>query len=213
MRRLRDVVAFVATTAACAHGVAPRSQTASSPETAASTLTPATTVSGAPTAAADPRQPEARHDEPGEGSTAPVHLPQPDPIPPPRPRCPSVAALVTASAVVKREPPSRTQHATSPDVLDIELIVTLPSNSTQATFPQNYLTVAGGVLIKETHQADHTKAVVLIRPSGTVAHEGSMFALFGLACSAGEGNLRVDLTFAIPMHHGDPVTVRHVEGY
>jgi hypothetical protein len=124
-----------------------------------------------------------------------------------------VAAVTKASAVVKREPQRRTRRPTTSDVLDIELTVTLPSNPTQATFPQNYLTVAGGVLIKETLQADHTKAVVLIRPSGTVAREGSMFALFGLACSVGDGNLRVDMTFAIPTHHGDLVTVRHVEGY
>ena len=57
------------------------------------------------------------------------------------------------------------------------------------------------------------RAVVLIRPSGTVAREGSMFALFGVACPAGDGNVRVDMTFALPPHDGDKVTVRRVESY
>src|SRR5204862_58772 len=100
--------------------------------------------------------------------TAPLPLPQSDPMPPPMPRCPSVGALVKTSAVVKREPPSRTRLPASPDVLDIELTVTLPTNPKQVTFAQNHLTVYGGVLVEQTlHPPDRTKAVVLIRPSGT----------------------------------------------
>jgi hypothetical protein len=121
---------------------------------------------------------------------------------------------VKASAVVKRETPSRTRPPTSPDVLDIELTVTLPTNPTQVTFAPNHLTVYGGVLVAQTLQPpDRTKAVVLIRPSGTVAREGSVLALFGVACKAGDGNVRVDMTFALPPHDGDKVTVRRVDSY
>jgi hypothetical protein len=132
------------------------------------------------------------------------------------PRCPSVAALVKTSAVVKREPPSgpRPPPRPSPAILDIELTVTLPTNPKQVTFAPNHLTVAGGVIVKQTLQpADRTKAVVLIRPSWTVAHEGSLLALFGVACEVGDGNLRVDMTFALPPRDGDKVTIRRVEGY
>jgi hypothetical protein len=115
---------------------------------------------------------------------------------------------------MKREPPSRTRPPTSPDVLDIELTVTLPTNPTQVTFAQNHLTVYGGVLIAQTLQpADPTRAVVLIRPFGTVAGEGSLLALFGVACKAGEGNLRVRMTFASPAHDGDKVTIGGIDGY
>ncbi len=135
-------------------------------------------------------------------------------MPPPTPRCPSVGALVKTSAVVKREPPSRTRPPTSPAILDIELTVTLPTNPIQVTFAQNHLTVYGGLLVEQRLQtADRTKAVVLIRPSGTVAREGSLRALFGVACKAGEGNLRVDMTFASPMHEGGRVTIGGVDGY
>jgi hypothetical protein len=120
---------------------------------------------------------------------------------------------VKASAVVKREPPSRTGPPTSAAVLDIELTVTLPTNPIQVTFEQNYLTVYGGVLIKQTlPTADRTKALVLIRPSWPVGPEGAMRALFGVTCQAGQGNLRVDMRFASPTHDGDKVTIGGVDG-
>jgi hypothetical protein len=160
-----------------------------------------------------PYQPETQGDEPGARSTAAPRLPQSDPMPPPTPRCPSVGALVKTSAVVKREPPSRTR-LTSPAILDIELTVTLPTNPIQVTFAQNQLTVYGGLLVEQRLQTpDRTKAVLLIRPPGTVAREGSLRALFGVVCKAGDGNLRVDVTFASPMHEGDRITVGGVDGY
>jgi hypothetical protein len=78
----------------------------------------------------------------------------------------------------------------------------------------NALTVYGGVLVERTRKlVDPTKAVLLIRPSGTVAREGALMALFGVACKAGEGNLRVNMTFASPAHAGDKVTIGGVDGY
>ena len=119
-----------------------------------------------------------------------------------------------ASAVVKREPPSGARAPTSPAILDIELTVTLPTNPAQATLTPNALTVYGGVLVERTRKlVDPTKAVVLIRPSGTVAREGSLRALFGVRCKAGEGNLRVDMMFASPIREGDRVTLGGVDGY
>jgi hypothetical protein len=92
--------------------------------------------------------------------------------------------------------------------------MTLPANPIRVTFAQNHLTVYDGLLVEQTLQAaGRTKAVVLIRPSATLAREGSLRALFGVACMAGEGNLRVDVTFARPMHEGDRVTIGGVDGY
>jgi hypothetical protein len=114
---------------------------------------------------------------------------------------------------VKREPPRGTR-LTSPAILDIELTVTLPTNPIQVTFAQNHLTVYGGVLIEQVlRPADRTKAVLLIRPAWTFAREGSLRALFGVVCKAGEGNLRVDMKFASPMREGDKVTIGGVDGY
>ena len=195
--------------AACAHGASNRAQLAPSRETAAPSSTAQPPVSLA--AAAPQAVPHGA--EPSTGSAAPPPLPQSDPIPPPAPRCPSLGALVKASAVVKREPPSRAQP-TSPAIFDIELSVALPTNPIQATFAQNHLTVYGGVLLQQTLKpAERTNAVVLIRPSWTVAHEGSLRALFGVECKAGEGNLRVDMSFASPTHEGDKVTIGGVDGY
>jgi hypothetical protein len=96
----------------------------------------------------------------------------------------------------------------------IELTVTVPTNPKQVAFARNHLTVAGGVFVEQTlRPSDRTEAVVLIRPFGAVAREGSLMALFGVACDAGEGNLRVDMTFASPLHEGDKVTIRGVNGY
>jgi len=82
------------------------------------------------------------------------------------------------------------------------------------TFAKNHLTVYGGVLLEQTLQPEgRTKAVVLIRPNGAVGREGSLRALFGVACKVGDGNLRVDMTFASPMHEGDKVTIGGVDGY
>jgi hypothetical protein len=121
---------------------------------------------------------------------------------------------VKASAVVKRGPPSGARAPTPRDVLDIELTVTLPTNPAQVTFATNALTVYGGVLLERTRKlVDPTKAVLLILPSWTVAREGSLMALFGVTCKAGEGNLRVRMTFASPMHEGDRVTIGGVDGY
>jgi len=147
-------------------------------------------------------------------SVAPLPLPQSDPIPPPAPRCPSFGALVKASAVVKREPPSRAQASTSPAILDIELTVALPTNPIQATFGQNQLTVYGGVLLQPRFQTvNPTHAVVLIRPAWSVGPRGSLRALFGTECTAGAGNLRVDMTFASPTHEGDKVSIGGVGDY
>jgi len=130
-------------------------------------------------------------------------------MPPPTLRCPNVGALVGTSAVVKREAPSPARRPTSRDIFDIELTVTLPTNPKPVTFAQHHLTVAGGVLVKQAlSPADRTKAVVLIRPSGAVARDGALLALFGVVCSAGEGSLRVDMTFVSPLRAGDRVTVR-----
>jgi hypothetical protein len=194
--------------AACAHEASTGTVTAPSQETAApsSSATPALSVSPA-----DPATPQ-----PGARSTTttPERPPQSDPIPPPAPRCPNVGPLVKASAVVKREPPSGARAPTPQDVLDIELTVTLPTNPTQVTFAPNALTVYGGVLFERTRKlVGPTNAVVLIRPSGTVAREGSLMALFGVACKAGQGNLRVNMTFASPAHAGDTVTIGGVVGY
>jgi hypothetical protein len=133
-------------------------------------------------------------------------------MPPSAPRCPDVAALVRASAVVRREPSSRTRPRTSPDVLDIELAVTLPANPMQVTLAAGDPSVYGGVLVGRSLHPDPTKAVVLIRPSGTVAREGSMLAFFGVTCGAAHGSLRVEMTYALPLHDGDKVTVRRVDG-
>jgi hypothetical protein len=205
--RKASVVALVAM-AACGHAASPPMVTAPSQETAAPSSAPA--VSVVPTASAP--HPETPNEEPVVWPTAP--LPQSDPIPPPAPRCPNVGALVSASAIVKRESASRARPAKSPDILDIELTVTLPANPEHVTLAPNHLTVAGGVIVKQSLQAEgRTKAVVLIRPSGTVAREGSLLALFGVTCAVGEGNVRVDMTFALPSHDGDKVTIRRVDGY
>jgi hypothetical protein len=201
--RREPFVAAAMAMAACAHEASTRTVRAPWQETAApsSSVTPAVSVA-------------TQDDDPGARSTAPLPLPQSDPMPPPTPRCPSVGALVRTSAVVKREPPSRTRPPTLPVILAIELTVTLPTNPIRVTFVKNHLTVYGGLLVEQTLDgADRTKAVVLIRPSGTVAREGSLRALFGVGCKAGEGNLRVDMTFASPMHEGDKVTIGGVDGY
>src|SRR5258708_11652472 len=179
----RDTETLVATAmamAACAHGGSTRRVTAPLQETAAPCSSSAPVVSVAPTDPATPHQPEP--DQPGARSAAPLPLPQSDPMPPPTPRCPSVGALVTTSAVAKREPPSRTRPPTSPAILDIELTVTLPTNPIQVTFAQNHLTVYGGLLVEQRLQtADRTNAVVLIPPSGTVARDGALLAFFRAA--------------------------------
>jgi len=216
VRECRETfVAAFMSLAGCAHEASTRTVTAPSQETAAPSSSAAPAVSVASTASTAPSQPEPQNDEPGAPSAAPIPLPQSDPIPPPTPRCPSVGApLVKTSAVVKREPPSRPRAQTSPAILDIELTVMLPTNPIQVTFAQNHLTVYGGVLLKQTLQpADRTKAVVLIRPSWTVAPQGSLRALFGVECKVGDGNLRVDMTFASPMHEGDKLTIGGVDGY
>ncbi|HEV3192704.1 MAG TPA: hypothetical protein VGY54_19485, partial [Polyangiaceae bacterium] len=201
--------------AACAHENSPRTVTAPSQETAAPSSPAAPAVSAAPTVSTAPPQPEPQDDEHRARSTAPLPVPQSDPMPPPTPRCPSVGApLVKASAVVKRESPSRARPPASPAILNIELTVTLPTNPSQVTFARNHLTVYGGVLVEQTLQpADRTKAIVLIRPFGAVAREGSLRASFGVACKQGEGYLRVDMTFASPAHEGDKVTIGGVDSY
>jgi hypothetical protein len=201
--------------AACAHASTPPVTTPSQ-ETPAPSSSAAPAISVAPADPDTPYQPEAQDGEPGARSatSTPQRPPQSDPIPPPAPRCPNVGPLVKTSAVVKREPPIGSRAPTPRDVLDIELTVTLPTNPTEVTFAPNALTVYGGVLVERTRKlVDPTKAVVLIRPSGTVAREGSLRALFGVRCKAGEGNLRVDMMFASPIREGDRVTLGGVDGY
>jgi hypothetical protein len=76
------------------------------------------------------------------------------------------------------------------------------------------VTVYGGVLIERTRKfVDPTKAVLLIRPAGTVGREGSLMALFGLTCPGAQGSLRVNMTFASPAQAGDRVTIGGVNDY
>jgi hypothetical protein len=211
--REQRLVAAAVAVAACAQKAPPRVVAAPSRDAAApsSSASAAGAVSPIPDAqdVGPPRAEPAR-----STTTTPQHPPQSDPIPPPAPRCPNVGPLVKASAVVKREPPSGARPPTPQEVLDIELTVMLPQNPTQVTFAPNALTVYGGVLIERTRRLiDPTKAVLLIRPSGTVAREGSLMALFGLMCTGAEGNLRLDMTFALPPKDGDKVAIRRVEGY
>jgi hypothetical protein len=121
---------------------------------------------------------------------------------------------VKASAVVKREPPSRAQPSTSPPILDVELTLVLPANPAQVTLVPNQLTVAGGVLVRETHQpADRTKSVVLVRPAQPVGREGSLMAMFGVECPTAVGSLRVDMTFVSPLREGDKANIRRADSY
>jgi hypothetical protein len=120
---------------------------------------------------------------------------------------------VKASAVVKREPSSRAQPSTSPPILDVELTLVLPANPAQVTLVPTQLTVAGGVLVRETHPADRTKSVVLVRPAEPVGRDGSLMALFGVECPTAKGNLRVDMTFVSPMREGDQVNIRRADSY
>jgi hypothetical protein len=38
-------------------------------------------------------------------------------------------------------------------------------------------------------------------------------ALFGVTCTGAEGNLRVDMAFALHTKDGDTVAIRRVDGY
>jgi hypothetical protein len=199
-RREGTIVAGAIVMAACARETSPRTVTAPSQETAA----PSSSVAPAALPAASP----------AAGTNAPLPHPQSDPMPPPAPRCPSVAALVKASAVVKREPPRRGQPSPAPVILDIELTVLLPTNATQVTLAQNHPTVYGGVLVEQPlPSADPTKSVVLIRPYGAVARDGSLLAMYGVVCTAAQGSVRVEMRFVSPLHDGDKVTVRLVDDY
>ncbi len=97
-------------------------------------------------------------------------------------------------------------------MLDIELALTLPANPMQVTLAAGDPSVYGGVLVGRSVHPDRTKAVVLIRPSGTVAREGSTLAFFGVTCASAQGSLRVEMTYVLPLHDGDKVTVRRVDG-
>jgi hypothetical protein len=142
-------------------------------------------------------------------------MPQSDPVGPPRPRCPDIASLVKASAVMKHEYPSARRRPVPPSVLDVELTITIEPNPGQVTFAPNRTSVFGGVLVEETFQpATPDKDVVLIRPMGGVARETSLLVLFGLVCKdkAADGTLRVPMKAAIPWRDGDPVIVSGVQG-
>jgi hypothetical protein len=142
-------------------------------------------------------------------------MPQGDPVGPPRPQCPNVAALVEASAVVKHEYPSARRRPVPPSVLDVELTLTIAPNPGQVTFAANQLSVFGGVLVEETFQLSAPgKDVLLVRPMGGVARETSLMALFGLVCKdkTAAGWLRVPMKFASPWRDGEPVTVEGIQG-
>jgi hypothetical protein len=142
----------------------------------------------------------------------PEVLPQSDPVGTPPPRCPNVGAFVRASAVVKREPPSRRRPA-PPSVLDIELTLSILPNPERVTFAPNRLTVAGGVLVDETFRAaDPTQDVLLIRPRVAVGPEASLMVLFGVVCTGAQGYLRVPMKLANPWRDGDKVTVAGIDG-
>jgi hypothetical protein len=197
--------------AACARPALPPVVTAPSEEAAAPSSSVSTATADSPPSDTQDREPSG--DEPAARSTTtPPHRPQSDPVPPPEPRCPNVAPLVKASAVVKREPPAGARPP-SQNVLDIELTVTLPASPSQVTLVPNAVTVYGGVLIERTRKfVDPTKAVLLIRPAWTVAREGSLMAMFGLTCPGAKGSLRVNMTFALPPKDGDKVAIRSVNG-
>ena len=144
------------------------------------------------------------------------NMPESDPVGPMRPRCPNVAALVKASAVMKHEYPSARRRPVPPSVLDIELTITIAPNPGQVTFAANRLSVFGGVLVEEMFQPTTPgKDVLLIRPMGGVALETSLMVLFGLVCKdrAADGSLRVPMKAAIPWRDGEPVTVDGIQGY
>jgi hypothetical protein len=125
-----------------------------------------------------------------------------------------VSAIVKAAAVVKREPPGHGRPPAPASVLDIELTVHLPTNPQQVTIAPRHLSLFGGVVVEETVKPpNNTTAVVLIRPMGTIVREGSMAALFGVACPGAEGNIRVDMKFAAPPRDGDTVTIQRVDSY
>jgi hypothetical protein len=198
LRREATIVVAAIAMAACAHEAPPRTVTASSQETAAPS---------------PPASPAAPTDVSGS-SAPPIRPPQSDPIGPPAPRCPNVASLMNASAFVKREPPHRGQPSPSPPILDIELTVVLPANPAQVTLVPKQLNVYGGVLVEQTPPAsDPTKYVALIRPFGTVGRDGTLMALYGVACTGAKGTIRVYMTFVTPLHDGDRVTVISVIDY
>jgi hypothetical protein len=197
--------------AACAHDAPPTTEVAIPAVSASAPVAPPS-ASAVAMASADSEAQGRTPARTDQDDSPPVRLPQSDPIPPPAPKCPNVAALVSASAIVKREaPPRGVRTSPAQDVLDIEITLTLPANAAQVVLMPNAMTVYGGVLFERTRTlVDPTKAVLLVRPSGTVAREGSLLALFGLTCPGAQGTLRVMMAYALPPKDGDKVMMRSI---